>query len=44
MRANASTPGKRLPDGSTCTVVVQSIKSGKGGFTLALLGEAAPPF
>jgi hypothetical protein len=33
-----------LPDGSTGTVVVQSLKSGKGGVTLALMGEDAPPF
>jgi hypothetical protein len=33
-----------LPDGSTGKVVVQSIKSGKGGVTLALMGEDAPPF
>jgi hypothetical protein len=33
-----------LPDGSTGKVVVQSLKSGKGGVTLALLGEDAPPF
>lgn len=33
-----------LPDGSTGKVVVQSLKSGKGGVTLALMGEDAPPF
>ncbi|GAA1030549.1 hypothetical protein GCM10009557_22880 [Virgisporangium ochraceum] len=33
-----------LPDGSTGTVKVQSRKSGKGGVTLALMGEDAPPF
>ncbi len=33
-----------LPDGSTGKVVVQSRKSGKGGVTLALMGEDAPPF
>ena len=33
-----------LPDGSTGTVVVQSIKHGKGGVTLALMGEDAAPF
>jgi hypothetical protein len=33
-----------LPDGSTGTVVVQGLKSGKGGVTLALMGEDAPPF
>lgn len=33
-----------LPDGSTGKVVVQSVKSGKGGVTLALMGEDAPPF
>ncbi|SDT76221.1 hypothetical protein SAMN04489716_7553 [Actinoplanes derwentensis] len=33
-----------LPDGSTGKVVVQSLKSGKGGVVLALMGEGAPPF
>jgi hypothetical protein len=33
-----------LPDGSTGKVVVQSLKSGKGGVVLALMGEDAPPF
>jgi hypothetical protein len=33
-----------LPDGSTGKVVVQSRKSGKGGVTLALMGEDAAPF
>ena len=33
-----------LPDGSTGKVVVQSLKSGKGGVMLALMGEDAPPF
>jgi hypothetical protein len=33
-----------LPDGSTGKVVVQGIKSGKGGVVLALMGEDAPPF
>jgi hypothetical protein len=33
-----------LPDGSTGKVVVQSLKNGKGGVTLALMGEDAPPF
>ncbi|MFG1607917.1 hypothetical protein [Actinoplanes sp. NPDC049265] len=33
-----------LPDGSTGKVVVQSVKNGKGGVTLALMGEDAPPF
>jgi hypothetical protein len=33
-----------LPDGSTGKVVVQSLKTGKGGVTLALMGEGAPPF
>jgi hypothetical protein len=33
-----------LPDGRTGTVVVQSLKNGKGGVTLALMGEDAPPF
>jgi hypothetical protein len=33
-----------LPDGSTGKVVVQSLKSGKGGVTLALMGQDAPPF
>ncbi|MEU8821601.1 hypothetical protein [Actinoplanes sp. NPDC048796] len=34
----------QLPDGSTGKVVVQRLKSGKGGVTLALMGEDAPPF
>jgi hypothetical protein len=33
-----------LPDGRSGKVVVQSLKSGKGGVVLALLGEDAPPF
>jgi hypothetical protein len=33
-----------LPDGRTGKVVVQSLKTGKGGVTLALMGEDAPPF
>jgi hypothetical protein len=33
-----------LPDGSTGKVVVQSLKSGKGGVVLALMGQDAPPF
>jgi hypothetical protein len=33
-----------LPDGRTGKVVVQSLKSGKGGITLALLGEDVAPF
>jgi hypothetical protein len=33
-----------LPDGRTGKVVVQNLKSGKGGVTLALMGEDAPPF
>ncbi|MDI6101700.1 hypothetical protein QLQ12_24060 [Actinoplanes sp. NEAU-A12] len=33
-----------LPNGSTGKVVVQNIKSGKGGVILALMGEDAPPF
>jgi len=33
-----------LPDGSIGKVVVQSLKSGKGGVVLALMGEDAPPF
>jgi hypothetical protein len=33
-----------LPDGSTGKVVVQSLKTGKGGVVLALMGEDAPPF
>ncbi|MFG1917179.1 hypothetical protein [Micromonospora sp. NPDC048898] len=33
-----------LPDGSTGRVVVQGLKSGKGGVVLALMGEDAPPF
>jgi hypothetical protein len=32
-----------MPDGSTGKVVVQSLKSGKGGVVLALMGEDAPP-
>lgn len=34
----------RLPDGRTGTVVVQGIKTGKGGVILALMGQDAPPF
>lgn len=33
-----------LPDGSTGKVVVQNLKSGKGGIVLALMGQDAPPF
>ncbi|GLL06905.1 hypothetical protein [Dactylosporangium matsuzakiense] len=33
-----------LPDGSTGTVVIQSVKSGKGGVMMALMGQDAPPF
>ena len=33
-----------LPDGSTGKVVVQSMKTGKGGVILSLMGEDAPPF
>lgn len=33
-----------LPDGRSGTVVVESVKNGKGGPTLALMGEDAPPF
>lgn len=33
-----------LPDGRSGKVVVQSIKRGKGGVTLALLGEDLAPF
>jgi hypothetical protein len=33
-----------LPDGSTGTVVVQGLKSGKGGVIFALMGEGQPPF
>src|SRR6266540_4320069 len=33
-----------LPDGSTGKVLVQSLKTGKGGITLALLGEDVAPF
>jgi hypothetical protein len=33
-----------LPDGRTGTVVVQSLKNGKGGVTLVLMGQDAPPF
>ncbi|MFG1652132.1 hypothetical protein ACGFIE_19610 [Micromonospora sp. NPDC049275] len=33
-----------LPDGSTGRVVVQSLKSGRGGVVLALMGEDTPPF
>jgi len=33
-----------LPDGSVGKIVVQSLKNGKGGVTLALMGEGAPPF
>lgn len=33
-----------LPDGRTGKVVVQSVKRGKGGVSLALLGEDEAPF
>jgi hypothetical protein len=33
-----------LPGGNTGKVVVQGLKSGKGGVTLALMAEDAPPF
>ncbi|HEX5201333.1 MAG TPA: hypothetical protein VFW27_15480 [Actinoplanes sp.] len=33
-----------LPDGRSGQVVVQSLKTGKGGVTLALMGEGTPPF
>ena len=33
-----------LADGSTGTVVVQGVKTGKGGVMLALMGQDAPPF
>jgi hypothetical protein len=33
-----------LPSGGSGRVVVQSVKSGKGGVTLALMGEGPPPF
>jgi hypothetical protein len=33
-----------LPDGRTGKVVVQSLKRGKGGVTLALMGEDVAPF
>jgi len=33
-----------LPDGRTGKVLVQSLKTGKGGITLALLGEDVAPF
>lgn len=33
-----------LPSGNTGKVVVQSRKSGKGGVTLALMGQDTPPF
>jgi hypothetical protein len=33
-----------LPDGRTGKVLVQSVKGGKGGVTLALLGEDLAPF
>ncbi len=33
-----------LPDGRSGTVVVQTVKRGKGGVTLALLGEDRAPF
>jgi hypothetical protein len=42
--AVGSTFTLELPDGRTGKVVVQSRKSGKGGVTLALMGEDAPPF
>jgi hypothetical protein len=33
-----------LPDGRSGTVVIQNVKRGKGGVTLALLGEGPAPF
>ena len=33
-----------LPDGRSGKVVVQNVKRGKGGVTLALLGEDLAPF
>ena len=33
-----------LPDGRSGKVVVQSVKRGKGGVTLALMGEDLAPF
>ena len=33
-----------MPDGRSGTVTVQSLKGGKGGATLALLGEGSAPF
>jgi hypothetical protein len=33
-----------LPDGRTGRVVVQGLKTGKGGITLALMGEDVAPF
>jgi len=33
-----------LPDGRTGTVVVQNVKTGRGGIILALMGEDAAPF
>jgi hypothetical protein len=33
-----------LPDGRSGKVVVQSVKRGKGGVTLALMGEDVAPF
>jgi hypothetical protein len=33
-----------MPDDSTGKVVVQGLKNGKGGLTLMLMGEDAPPF
>jgi hypothetical protein len=33
-----------MPDGRTGKVVVQSLKTGKGGITLALMGEDVAPF
>jgi hypothetical protein len=33
-----------LPDGRSGKVLVQSLKTGKGGVMLALMGEGAPPF
>jgi len=33
-----------LPGGGTGKVVVQALKNGKGGLTLVLMGEDAPPF
>jgi hypothetical protein len=33
-----------LPDGRSGKVVVQNVKRGKGGVTLALMGEGLAPF